>query len=306
MDEVVRKLAALGLPGIILLIAMATTGLTGAAAITTALAMLGPGGMVGGIFLLGVVGVAADALSKFGLEALLVDIYKERKRKGETQANLCKEIEDLPISGDLKRLLREELNRSEYSVGDRGESKPEFSENIGKIKDEAEKVIKILGSVLKVSFRGLVKQISIQAVELIVKEIEKLLKVPIESLEDIEQQLNAVDRMTGREFEEFLAKLFKQLGYQVMLTKASADYGADLVIQKQGIKVVVQVKRKQSSVGIEAVQQVVAAIAHYQANLGMVITNSKFTENAKNLAVSNKVELWDREDLKNVFKKVYN
>lgn len=118
MDEVVRKLAALGLPGIILLIAMATTGLTGAAAITTALAMLGPGGMVGGIFLLGVVGVAADALSKFGLEALLVDIYKERKRKGETQANLCKEIEDLPISGDLKRLLREELNRSEYSVGD--------------------------------------------------------------------------------------------------------------------------------------------------------------------------------------------
>ncbi|NEQ64298.1 MAG: restriction endonuclease [Symploca sp. SIO2D2] len=110
--------------------------------------------------------------------------------------------------------------------------------------------------------------------------------------------------MTGREFEEFLAKIFKRLGYQVMLTKASADYGADLLIQKEGIKAVVQAKRKQGSVGIDAVQQVVAAIAYYHANLGMVITNSKFTENAKNLAASNQIELWDREDLKNVFNKV--
>jgi hypothetical protein len=38
MDEAVRKIAALGLPGVIFLIAMATTGFTGAAAITAALA----------------------------------------------------------------------------------------------------------------------------------------------------------------------------------------------------------------------------------------------------------------------------
>ncbi|NEO66978.1 MAG: hypothetical protein F6J98_44155 [Moorea sp. SIO4G2] len=49
---------------------MATTGFTGAAAITAALAMLGPFGMIGGIAFLGVVGIAADGLSKFGLEAL--------------------------------------------------------------------------------------------------------------------------------------------------------------------------------------------------------------------------------------------
>ncbi len=36
MDEFVRKAAALGLPAIMLLIVMATTGLAGAAAITTA------------------------------------------------------------------------------------------------------------------------------------------------------------------------------------------------------------------------------------------------------------------------------
>ncbi len=79
MDEAVRKIAALGLPGVVLLIAMATTGFTGAAAITAALAMLGPGGMIGGILFLGVIGIATDALSKFGLEALLVGVYGEVK-----------------------------------------------------------------------------------------------------------------------------------------------------------------------------------------------------------------------------------
>ncbi|MDY7009004.1 MAG: hypothetical protein SWX82_35140 [Cyanobacteriota bacterium] len=44
MDEAVRKIAGVGLPGVILLIAIATTGFSGAAAITVALAMLGPGG----------------------------------------------------------------------------------------------------------------------------------------------------------------------------------------------------------------------------------------------------------------------
>ncbi|MBD2516313.1 hypothetical protein H6G93_15085 [Nostoc sp. FACHB-973] len=109
MDEFVRKAAGIGLPVIILLITMATTGLTGAAAITAALAMLGPGGMIGGIVLLGIIGLAADMLSRFGLETLLIAIYRQRLQNGETRSNICQEINWLPISGDLRRRLREEF-----------------------------------------------------------------------------------------------------------------------------------------------------------------------------------------------------
>lgn len=109
MDEFVRKAAGIGLPAIVLIITMATTGLTGAAAITAALAMLGPGGMIGGIVLLGIIGLAADMLSKFGLEALLIAIYRQRLQNGETRNNICQEINWLPISGDLRRRLREEF-----------------------------------------------------------------------------------------------------------------------------------------------------------------------------------------------------
>ncbi|MEM1168293.1 MAG: hypothetical protein AAGJ08_04200 [Cyanobacteria bacterium P01_H01_bin.35] len=106
MDEAVRKIAGVGLPGVILLIAMATTGFTGAAAITAALAMLGPGGMIGGIVFLGIIGLASDALAKYGLEALLKGVYLQRKSDGEPLSNLSREINSLPISLELKLIVK--------------------------------------------------------------------------------------------------------------------------------------------------------------------------------------------------------
>lgn len=50
MDVLVKKIAALGLPDIILVVTMAATGFTGAAAITAALVFLGsPAGRLGGL-----------------------------------------------------------------------------------------------------------------------------------------------------------------------------------------------------------------------------------------------------------------
>jgi len=109
MDEIVRKIVALGLPGVVLLVTMATTGLTGAAAITAALAMLGPGGMLGGILFLGVVGLASDSLSKYGLSEILKAVYLERHKNGESLQKLTSEINGLWVSEDLKRGLNDVL-----------------------------------------------------------------------------------------------------------------------------------------------------------------------------------------------------
>ena len=47
----------------------------------------------------------------------------------------------------------------------------------------------------------------------------------------------------------------------------------------------------------KSVQEVTAAIAHYNADEGMVITNSTFTQAAIDLADSNDITLIDREKL---------
>lgn len=109
MDEVVRTVAALGLPGVILVIAMATKGFTGAAAITTALAFLGgPAGMLGGIAALGVTGLIAQALSTVGVYGLLTEVYRYRPQSAVPRNLLLNEINNLPIMDmNLRHHLRE-------------------------------------------------------------------------------------------------------------------------------------------------------------------------------------------------------
>ncbi|GKU25796.1 restriction endonuclease [Clostridium folliculivorans] len=113
-------------------------------------------------------------------------------------------------------------------------------------------------------------------------------------------KMDNIDKLSGEDFEEFLALKFKKLGYKVKLTPTTADYGADLIIKKDKSKIVVQAKRWKSKVGVEAVQQVVASMKYYNADRSIVITNSYFTENAKILAKYNEVELYDRRKLYNL------
>lgn len=111
MDKVVAKIAALGVPGLIFVVAMSATGLTGAAAITTALAALGPGGMIGGIAFLGVAGLISDALAEFGAEKILSAVVKELYLQGESKESIKAKVKKYPISKKLKLELYNVLDR---------------------------------------------------------------------------------------------------------------------------------------------------------------------------------------------------
>lgn len=103
-----------------------------------------------------------------------------------------------------------------------------------------------------------------------------------------------LDRMTGVEFEHALAQLFVDLGYGAVVTQASHDYGADLVLSRDGQKIVVQAKRYLGTLGLDAVQQASAARLHYGAVRAIVVTTSDFTASARALAQTTGVELWGR------------
>ncbi|MBU8908138.1 restriction endonuclease [Desertibacillus haloalkaliphilus] len=107
-----------------------------------------------------------------------------------------------------------------------------------------------------------------------------------------------VDKMNGRQFEEFLGAHFRDDGYHVKFTPKSRDYGADLIIKKRNEKIVVQAKRyKKNAVGIKAVQEVYAAKNYYNANHAWVITNNTFSSPAQKLAKKNGVKLIPRDQL---------
>ncbi|MBM4394038.1 MAG: restriction endonuclease [Deltaproteobacteria bacterium] len=110
--------------------------------------------------------------------------------------------------------------------------------------------------------------------------------------------LGAADRMSGEEFEDWLAILFRAAGWRVRHTRATGDFGADLVLGHGAVdEVVVQAKRQARPVGVAAVQQAAAARLHYGTDQAVVVTNSTFTPAALELAASTGVILWDREDI---------
>jgi restriction system protein len=90
----------------------------------------------------------------------------------------------------------------------------------------------------------------------------------------------------------------------VEVTRASGDFGADLVLKKEGKKIVVQAKRYSKNVGLKAVQEAQASIAYYKANEAWVISNRDYTEEAKALAKSNGVRLINRSELINMMLKL--
>ncbi|MCP8971027.1 restriction endonuclease [Ectobacillus ponti] len=109
--------------------------------------------------------------------------------------------------------------------------------------------------------------------------------------------IHDIDMMNGHEFEAYLGVMFTALGYQTQVTKGSGDFGADLVLHDGEEKIVVQAKRYKGAVGVSAVQEVVAARSYYEADGMWVITNSKFTKAAQELAQANGVVLMDRQKL---------
>lgn len=110
LDQVVSKVAGLGVPGLMLVTAIGATGLTGAAAITAALAALGPGGMVGGIITLCTSGIIMTAVSEYGAEKILKGVIRQLYRRGETKESLKAKIRRYPVSRSLKLKLYASLD----------------------------------------------------------------------------------------------------------------------------------------------------------------------------------------------------
>lgn len=120
----------------------------------------------------------------------------------------------------------------------------------------------------------------------------------------LKSQMSQIDQMTGVEFEQYLKANFEEhFGFKCYLTPKTNDYGADLILEKNGEKIAIQAKRYKGNVGIAAVQEVIAACSYYGCDRGIVVTNSFFTNQAINLAKESviAVELWNRDRLKKEF-----
>jgi len=110
-----------------------------------------------------------------------------------------------------------------------------------------------------------------------------------------------MDEMEGHDFEYYCAELLQNNGFaRAEVTRASGDYGVDIIADKEGITYAVQCKCYDMEVGVSAVQQVYAGRDYYGCMVGVVMTNQYFTRPAQNMADRLHILLWDRDVLKDM------
>jgi restriction system protein len=99
-------------------------------------------------------------------------------------------------------------------------------------------------------------------------------------------QLSRMDwrSLRGIPFEQFLADVFRSLGYNVQTTRASGDQGADLLVMGKGRRIAVQAKGYDGAVGNKAIQEVHLSKSLYRCESSVAITNSSFTKLAREAA----------------------
>jgi restriction system protein len=127
------------------------------------------------------------------------------------------------------------------------------------------------------------------------KEIEEETKIFNDKL--LSSNIETIDKLSGKDFELFCKLLYEKLGYTVSTTKASRDYGVDLILYRNNVKSIGQCKRYNDKVSLSAVQEIVGAKRYYDCYNAFIITNNYFTKSAISLAEANSVELIDRKKL---------
>lgn len=110
-----------------------------------------------------------------------------------------------------------------------------------------------------------------------------------------------IDKMSGEEFELFLVTLFQKMGYKTQHVGSTLhDFGADIIIEKDGMRTAVQAKCWHTVIKESSVQEVYTSMKVHNCTKALVVTNNFFSWHAMQLAKTNGVELWNRTKLAEV------
>jgi hypothetical protein len=114
------------------------------------------------------------------------------------------------------------------------------------------------------------------------------------------QSLRLIDQLTsmsGIEFEQWVANLFRAAGWDTEQTPVTGDHGIDLIVHKRGATSVVQCKRWLDPVGEAVVRDMYGALMSFGARHGFVIAPTSFTEQACKFAAGKPISLIEIEEL---------
>ena len=111
--------------------------------------------------------------------------------------------------------------------------------------------------------------------------------------------------MTSQKFEDAVAQLFRNLGYQVKQTPYSGDGGKDAILVKDGTKYVLECKSGTQCIGRPDLQKFFAAMHDEGAVGGFYVNTGVFSRQAIEYAKTWPVTLYDRRAIPSLVAEAY-
>lgn len=113
-----------------------------------------------------------------------------------------------------------------------------------------------------------------------------------------------IDLLNGHEFEALIVELLEKMGFSIGERKLTSDGGIDILAKNHQPMLegtyIIQCKRKSKKVGQPVIRDLYGVVHSKNANKGLLITNSTFTEEAKKFAEGKQLELVDGEKLRSL------
>ncbi|MBV7527268.1 restriction endonuclease [Pseudomonas sp. PDM29] len=85
--------------------------------------------------------------------------------------------------------------------------------------------------------------------------------------------------------------IYKSLGYDVLMTGATGDFGVDIIARSNSEKIGVQCKNLSSPVGVDAIMQIYSGGKFYGCTRYCIITTKGYTDAAVEMAKKLGVEI---------------
>jgi restriction endonuclease Mrr len=126
---------------------------------------------------------------------------------------------------------------------------------------------------------------------IVINEVNKRL------IKDLAKTPELIYKLTSRQFEELVAELFVQEGYEVELTKSTVDGGKDIYAAKTTVfgqfLYVVECKKysPENKVGVNVLRSLYGVVQNEKVTSGILVTSSYFTKNAINFQQNIKHQL---------------
>ena len=117
-----------------------------------------------------------------------------------------------------------------------------------------------------------------------------------------------LEKANPYDFEEMVADMFRNSGYQsVKVTKKSGDVGADIIMKRNGIKYIVQVKKygEGNKIGRPDLQKLQGSAQHFHVIGIIFVTYGFFSSSALNYAKKHGIETIDHNELLKKFSKIF-